>query len=579
MKLFDSMLKMRGGIHMSTLEQYQFMFESLACGICLVSLDDDFTLLYANPFYYHIYGYIPENAAALGFVNVRHVLSNDVFEEVHALVMSYVKRGDRFFELEYHGLHQSGDSLWLLVRCTYNPKAYTDAIICTIMDIAEHKMMEDELRMSMEESQMAIRLTGRIIYFYDVKERRLQFPEQAAEEFGMPRVVYDVPDSLAASGIIEEDSYPEFFQFYRAMTDGVPQGSAEIKKRRKDGTVGWYAAKYIMIFDNQKQPRRAIISCDDITEQKEKELVYHKWSQYFKTQEGKTIGYYEYDLTLDLQIEGVGDEPPEYMNQLNTYTDTVLYIAEHFVCECDRERFYHFFDRNRLLTLFHDHHKEEAIEYRRISNHTIYWVRASIQLLSDPVTDHVKLFMMTLNIDEEKKKKLYLQKLAEIDEMTGLLKRETFIRKVKERLEIHDFVIRHAFIVLDIDEFKQQNDNWGHHYGDQVIRETADILKSMLRKNDLCGRLGGDEFMIFLNGISSKKDVMPRIADICRRLIREKEGKGCITCSMGVAFYPNDGTDFQQLYQNADRALYQAKQAGRATYRIYQHQSSSCQLR
>ena len=68
-------------------EQYQYMFHALACGICRVALDQEFTLLYANPFYYHIYGYTPENAQKLGFKNVKYILPEAVFDYIHALVM------------------------------------------------------------------------------------------------------------------------------------------------------------------------------------------------------------------------------------------------------------------------------------------------------------------------------------------------------------------------------------------------------------------------------------------------------------------------------------------------------------
>ena len=190
-------------------------------------------------------------------------------------------------------------------------------------------------------------------------------------------------------------------------------------------------------------------------------------------------------------------------------------------------------------------------------------------MVTDPDTDHVKMFLMTLDINKVKQKEMKLRKLVEIDEMTGLLKRETFFRKVSDILSMNGFVLRHAFILLDIDQFKQQNDTYGHQFGDQVIRDTAALLKKSLRKNDLCGRLGGDEFTIFLNNIASKEEVLPRISSLCQMLNREYPEKGRVSCSLGVAFYPNDGITFQELYRNADRALYEAKEAGRFTYRIF----------
>ena len=137
-------------------------------------------------------------------------------------------------------------------------------------------------------------------------------------------------------------------------------------------------------------------------------------------------------------------------------------------------------------------------------------------------------------------------------------------------LKMQDYVIRHAFLLLDIDEFKQQNDTYGHQFGDQVIRDTAELLKSSLRKHDICGRLGGDEFMVFLNGVSSQERVLPRIQQLCEKLHREYAKKGSVSCSIGVAVYPEDGRDFKTLYHNADIALYEAKRAGRSNYKLFQ---------
>ncbi|WNX86146.1 diguanylate cyclase [Agathobaculum sp. NTUH-O15-33] len=554
---------------MASLEQYQNMFRTLPCGICRVALDEEFTLLYANPFYYHIYGYTPENAQEAGFTTVKFILPAIEFRDIHERVMEHVHNKETLFELEYQGVHSSGKSLWLVVRCTYNT-AQPDSIVCVVLNIAAHKQLEDRLRMSIKESQIAFELTDKMMYVFDIAERRLILSEKVANTFGLAQITYDVPESIAASGIIAEDSIDEFNRFYHAMIQGIQEGQAVTRKRRKDGSIGWYFAKYTLIYDHNGKPRRAIISGEDITQQREKELTYQKWSQYFKDQEGKTIGYYEYDMTVDQQMEGVGDAPPEYLKSLKTYTGTVLYIAEHFVCEEDREAFYWFFDRNRLLALFYDQHEYDAsIEYRRIGKNGLYWVRASVRMVADPYNNHVKLFLMTRNIDLEKREEIKLHRLVEIDEMTGTLKRETFIRKVTEILSRNDYVVRHALIILDIDHFKEHNDAYGHQFGDQVIRETTALVKRSLRKNDLCGRLGGDEFVVFLSNIASIEAMLPRISDLCNELNRPYPGKGNVSCSLGVSFYPHDGITFEELYQHADTALYDAKESGRAVFKIY----------
>ena len=410
-----------------------------------------------------------------------------------------------------------------------------------------------------------------------MENRRLFQPEATAEEFGLPVVADNAPYSIVESGTIDEESRQEYIDFYESIIQGEPKGQTVVKKRKKDGTTGWYSAKFAMIYDSEGRPRRAIISSENITEQREKELTYQKWSQHFKAQEGKTIGYYEYNLTKDA-VES-GDDPPDYLRPFEKYTETVRYIAERFVYEGDRARFYNFFNRDKLLLRYYNGQSSGNMDYlRKRDDGSLYWVRATIQLIADPYNNDVRLFMMTLDIDEEKTETLRLQRRVEHDGMTGVLNRDTFMTRVTETLEESGPAARHALIMLDIDQFKVQNDSYGHQFGDQVIKETAGILKHFLRRNDICGRIGGDEFMVFLNDITSEQDVIPRIAQLCDLLKRKYPEKGEVSCSLGVVFYPRDGENFKELYRNADIALYEVKRAGRCDFRVYEGEASRSSL-
>lgn len=554
---------------LSVLEHYKNILDLVPCGICQVALDEDLTILYANRLYYDIYGYTAENASEKGFKNARFILPESEYQGIYQAVMGHVEQEDRNFQLEYRGVHSSGKLLWLLVQCSYDPLK-PGTMLCALVDIADRKRMEEELRISMEESRIAFELTDKIMYVFEVAERRLHQPEDTAEEFGLPTVSENVPYSVAESGAIDETSRKAYIDFYESIMRGEPKGNAVVKKRRKDGSICWHAARFYTIFDGEGRPRRAIISCENITEQREKELAYQKWSQHFKTQEGKTIGYYEYNLTRNAVEEGVGDEPPEYLKPLKKYTQIVRYIAKHFVYEGDRERFYHFFNREKLLTRYYDGQRGGTLDYlRKRKDGSLYWVRATVQLIADPYNSDVRLFMMTLDIDSEKRENLRLYQQLEQDRMTGILNRGTFVSRVTDILEHSAETKQHALIMIDIDQFKKHNDSHGHQFGDQVIRETAQILKGFLRKSDLCGRMGGDEFMVFLYDISSETEVVPRIAALCGLLKREYPEKGEVSCSLGVVFCPHDGMEFNELYHNADIALYEAKRAGRANYKIF----------
>ena len=546
--------------------EYKNILDLVPCGICKVALDEKLTILYANQQYYEIYGYTSQNAEERGFTNAKYILPESDYQFILDVVYRHIRQGDRHFQLEFRGVHSTGKLMWLLVRCAYYPE-YPKSMLCVLVDIADRKQMEEELNISMEEIKIAYHLTDKYMYIFDVAEKRLYNQKMGVDEFGMPEVVNRVPYSVVESGAIDEASKNDYIEFYESIIRGQPSGQVVVKKRRKDGSFGWYEAKFSTIFDTGGNAKKAIISCEDITRRREKELTYQKWSQYFKSQEGKTIGYYEYNLTRNEFDEEAGDNPPDYLRSLKEYTETVRYIAEHYVYEGDKKRFYNFFNREGLLLRHYNGQTRGVMEYlRKREDGSLYWVRAITLLLEEPYSNDVRLFMMTIDIDKEKRETLRLRSQTEHDAMTGLLNRETFVARVSEMIDRKDYTRCHALIMLDIDNFKQHNDIYGHPFGDQVINDTAKLIQNFLRKSDLCGRMGGDEFMVFLSDITSESEVIPRIDRLCELL---KQSYTEVSCSMGVVFYPRDGETFREIYKNADTALYQAKKDGRGNYKIF----------
>lgn len=157
------------------------------------------------------------------------------------------------------------------------------------------------------------------------------------------------------------------------------------------------------------------------------------------------------------------------------------------------------------------------------------------------------------------------------DALTGLCSREYFMEEVerilKEKGGEHNIC---ALFLLDLDHFKEINDTLGHIVGDQVLRETGIVLKSLIRNTDMAGRLGGDEFVVFLQNISSDHGV-----DICaekmlsalKRVYREGEHTVSVSASIGIVQVTAE-TTFDELYKTADKALYEVKKAQKDGYRI-----------
>ncbi|MEG0126251.1 MAG: diguanylate cyclase, partial [Clostridia bacterium] len=149
------------------------------------------------------------------------------------------------------------------------------------------------------------------------------------------------------------------------------------------------------------------------------------------------------------------------------------------------------------------------------------------------------------------------------DLMTGLINRVSAEKMIAQRLECNAGT--HAMVMLDIDNFKQINDTFGHDYGDRVIREVANRLRLHFRKEDVLARMGGDEFSVFVSDIPEVSMVEKKARQLCESMGTICiEGKNAgITCSAGIALSSEVVNTFAQLYQNSDKALYRAKCRGR----------------
>lgn len=180
------------------------------------------------------------------------------------------------------------------------------------------------------------------------------------------------------------------------------------------------------------------------------------------------------------------------------------------------------------------------------------------------------------DITERKKYEEKIQQMAFHDSLTGLPNRKLF----SDRLGI---VLAQAkrnkkkvgIVMLDLDNFKDVNDTLGHDVGDTLLKAVAERLSGTLRKSDTVARFGGDEFVLIfpdMEVIEEAIQVVQKIIDRFHKPFLIDTHQLVVTTSIGIAVYPNDGMDEEILMKNADIAMYQAKQAGRARYQLYKEE-------
>lgn len=158
---------------------------------------------------------------------------------------------------------------------------------------------------------------------------------------------------------------------------------------------------------------------------------------------------------------------------------------------------------------------------------------------------------------------------AEHDALTGLFNRGTTSDRISSYIETSPKQELHALFMLDLDNFKQVNDCFGHTEGDKALINAAVQLKSCFPADAVIGRLGGDEYMVFIKSVDSEQGLRKKAAEVCEALQFAHYGDGReiqLTCSLGIAVSKGNEKDFSRIYLEADSALYAAKKAGKNQY-------------
>lgn len=170
-----------------------------------------------------------------------------------------------------------------------------------------------------------------------------------------------------------------------------------------------------------------------------------------------------------------------------------------------------------------------------------------------------------------------LDNKASIDRLTGILNKLAF-----EELSVSSIGNSHksehkALIIFDLDDFKAVNDNLGHAAGDRLLESTGDILRTVFSEDDYLGRIGGDEFCVLVN--THYADIEELKKDVTRKCVEtEVRLRSCeivsnskinVSSSIGIALFPDNGKDFETLYNRADKALYRSKSRGKNCYTFY----------
>lgn len=309
-------------------------------------------------------------------------------------------------------------------------------------------------------------------------------------------------------------------------------------------------------------------------EQLEKELAY----QQLITE--STKGFYESIYEFDITHNCAGNEETcKYFESIGlskdaSYDQYLEAMAESQIKLEFRQKYIDILSSINILKSYHEGRKNPRYDLMISSDNgkSYYWIRIMTCIFYWKYDNSIRVLAYSQNIDDEIKQTRALEEQAKRDSLTCFFNKATTNEVITKAISNANFTSsKYAFFIIDIDDFKIANDNFGHAFGDFVITKFAFELKAQFRNDDILGRIGGDEFVIFIP-VPSEEWVEKKASNLVSTLnqeISQDESKWKVAVSIGIAISPEYGTSFEALYRNADRALYETKKRGKNGFTIY----------
>ncbi|HBF6011596.1 TPA: diguanylate cyclase [Clostridioides difficile] len=541
------------------------ILKSMSMGVSKHFLDDSFTIIWGNTSFYQLLGYTEEEFL-VKFSSLKDYYEQNLyhFESMKNHFLEAYHHGEKSIEYQICISANNGDPVWvimtgILIESQDNEKSMVYILYSKINEL---KIKQEELSDMEKESTenfkwMMSEYAGNV-YISDMDTYELLYLNkhscntlQASANELIGRKCYEViqgrtsPCPFCTNSYLKKDDIYEW-EFY----------NKKLKRTFiiKDRMLNW-------------QGRRVRI-----------ELSYDMYSAEYKLakkdQERESI-------LKTIPAGMVRLDARDYLTILwcnDIFLNMIEYTKEQFAEELNNQCGYLFSeDYKRSKKLAQDLKESgdnvvfEAKIYTRSREERIWTVTLCYISGEDSWDGIPSFYSIGIDITKERKQIEKLQHISEKDALTGIYNRAETERQIKKYFE-KNLNVMGALFMIDTDNFKQINDTEGHMIGDIVLTEMASGMKKIMRDSDVVGRIGGDEFTIFMKNISSVKDAEKKAEELLymfRHLFQKEKSFLKVTCSIGIAIYPKDGTTFKEIYARADKALYQAKNMGKNNYVIY----------
>jgi diguanylate cyclase (GGDEF)-like protein/PAS domain S-box-containing protein len=531
--------------------RFRSAFTHAAIGVATIDVSGE--IVYVNEALCRMGGYEEHELCGRKFVETLHPDDRssrmDVFREILAgKVASYIH--------ERRLLRRDGTAAWVRTSVTVpGEPGGPPQIIVFVEDITERKQAEDALRASEERFRIAAENASDMIYEWDLRTGEVGVfgPHQRLGDWPTPRS-YEAWKSM----VHPEDLERILSESARHIENGE-RYSDGYRVVGQNGQIYHYSTRGQVLRNASGEPYKCIGLLTDITE---RHLAEEAISQ----------------LAAIVQCSDSAIFATDTAGAITTWNDGAQKLLGYTNAEARARSIAALMGSEDLareiLSQIHQGRSsrlDEAVFLRRDGSQVP--VLLSISPIRKPDGELSGSAVIARDIRDRKQAEKEMAHRALHDNLTGLPNRLLLAERLADSIASADQSASGAAVIfVDLDGFKFVNDTLGHDAGDALLQQVAQRLSNSVRRGDLLARMGGDEFMVVVNGVNddqAARTVAERLGTALRDPFLVAHHELVITASMGISIYPRDGTDVSSLRRNADAAMYEAKQAGKNRIHFY----------
>lgn len=545
---------------------YYDILDGISVGLWIIRLSPDRQRceMLANDTMYRVLGIsgtpTPEECYQFWYTRINEGYYHYVDQSVESMIQTR-----RTVQLEYTWKHPKQGEV--LVRCTGVRTDDEDGMICLkgshriISDIDRPHFLPDIYARDVFEYNE----TNHTVFFHT---KRSLLMGDAIHESGFPQCWLD-------NGTVHPHFAKEFRSTFSRLRLKDDRKHLELLLRSKSGTYEWFKLTVQHLSKERKDLDTIVAILEPAGSERVMELEFMRMHRFYQALLSDTIAYAEVDLESG-QLMSVGGLWRSFQQDYRT-------TSRHFI-DVLREQLSRYLSRDELAPLssyqdpacwkerFDQGRTSDRFRYRRPVAGALHWVELNICLFQEETTQNVYALLYLKDINAEKEREAAQAEAARRDPLTHIYNRAAFERVVSNSILGSSEGPCGVLMLLDIDDFKRINDQHGHLEGDKALKMVAQTLLSTFRQEDTVGRLGGDEFLVFIKGVFPRSVLETRLQKLLSDLRSIPDAS--LTSSIGLTYVQNDQTPYTEHLRQADIALYHSKRNGKDCYCFYEDLAS-----